>query len=235
MFESVQHPVTPHLSGSTALSYGLWRCKSCAAVCEAADGELALTCPRCAATITQRKPDSVSRCWAFLAAAGALYIPANLLAVTQTSSIFASQTDTILSGIVYLWLEGSWPLAVLVFVASIVVPLFKLLGLSYLLVSVHRRSRRNARRRTVLYRALELIGRWSMLDVYVITWLAALVHIQTLANITPGPGAIAFGAVVVLTMLATQSFDPRLIWDAIDAPRQHAVPQGHHLEIAGQP
>jgi paraquat-inducible protein A len=163
-----------------------------------------------------------------------MYIPANLLAVTQTSSIFESQSDTILSGIVYLWMDGSWLLAMLVFVASIVVPLFKLLGLSYLLISVHRRSRRHARRRTELYRALELIGRWSMLDVYVITWLAALVHIQTLANITPGPGAMAFGAVVVLTMLATQSFDPRLIWDAIDAPRQSSTPPGHHLEPEGQ-
>ena len=167
--------------------------------------------------VYRRKPYSVSRCWALLIAAAALYVPANLLPVTVTSSLFDTQSDTILSGIVYLWHEGSWPLAVLVFIASILVPLFKLVFLSCLLVSVQRRSARSPRGRTRVYRVLELVGRWSMLDVYVITWLAALVQIQSLATITPGPGAMAFGAVVVLTMLATRSFDPRLIWDPVAA------------------
>lgn len=113
-------------------------------------------------------------------------------------------------------MEGSWVLALLVFVASIVVPLSKLLVLSFLLVSVQRRSSRHLLQRTRLYRMLEVVGRWSMLDIYVITWLTALVQMQSFANITPGPGAMAFGAVVVLTMRATQCFDPRLMWDILD-------------------
>jgi paraquat-inducible protein A len=133
----------------------------------------------------------------------------------ETRSFFGVQNDTIFSGIVYLWLEGSWPLALLVFIASIVVPLSKLVILSYLLISVQRQSRWNPKRRAGLYHVLEVVGRWSMLDIFVVTLLAALVHIRGLANIEPGPGAAAFGAVVVLTMMATHSFDPRLIWDPL--------------------
>jgi paraquat-inducible protein A len=189
-------------------------------VCEAPPAASHRTCPRCGAKVHARKPDAVGRCWALLLAATALYIPANLLPVTRTRSFFGEQSDTILSGIVYLWLDGSWPLALLVFIASIVVPLSKLVILSYLLISVQRHSRHAPQHRLRLYRLLEIVGRWSMLDVYVVTLLAALVQIQALARITPGPGAVAFGAVVVLTMLATQCFDPRAIWDPLD-PATH--------------
>jgi paraquat-inducible protein A len=163
--------------------------------------------------VTPRKPDSVARSWAFLLAAAALYVPANLLPVTTTSSLLGAQTDTILSGILYLWHEGSWALAALVFVASIVVPMLKLVLLSTLLISVQQQSTRWVRQRQKLFRFLEAIGRWSMLDIFVVAMLAALVQIQNLAELQPGPGAIAFAAVVVLTMLATHSFDARLIWD----------------------
>ena len=210
-------PITPSspTAATTAASHGLWLCLSCGELCPAAAHSEQRPCPRCHAPVRERKPQSLSRCAALTLAAAALYLPANLLPVTYYSSLFDAQNDTILSGIVYLWLGGSWPLAVLVFIASIVVPLFKLMALGYLLLSVRRASTQHRIRRLRLYRALEAVGRWSMLDVYVITWLVALVHIQALATITPGPGAIAFGAVVVLTMLATQSFDPRLIWDAV--------------------
>ena len=222
-------PTGLKVEGATAASLGLWQCRACRAVCEAPRDTDTLECPRCNATVRQRLPDSVSRCWALLVAAIAMYIPANLLPVTVTSSIFDSQSDTIFSGIVYLWIEGSWPLATLVFVASMVVPLFKLLVLSYLLISVKRKSSLRPLHRTKLYRALEVIGRWSMLDVYIITWLAALVQIQALASITPGPGAMAFGSVVVLTMLATQSFDSRLIWAATDSHRALSSPLSSQL------
>ncbi|HKC44121.1 MAG TPA: paraquat-inducible protein A, partial [Burkholderiales bacterium] len=126
----------------------------------------------------------------------------------------------ILSGVVFLWVTGSWPLALIIFVASIVVPAAKLLALTYLLASVQRRSTWGQQQRTRLYRVVELVGRWSMVDIYVAAILAALVQFGGLMNIRPGPGAIAFGAVVVLTMFAAETFDPRLIWDP--AEREHA-------------
>ena len=208
----------------SALAAGLWRCRGCAAVClpppEARELGRA-RCPRCDAVVHPRLPDSVARSWAFLLAGTALYLPANLLPVTSTSSIGGRQFDTIFSGIVYFWKDGSYGLAALVFVASIVVPMTKLLLLSLLLISLQRHDRRWAVRRLKAWRVLELIGRWSMLDIFAITILAALVQVESLAELTPGPGAMAFGAVVVLTMLATHSFDPRLLFDK---PEGEAAP-----------
>ena len=211
------HPASPpDAPACSALAAGLWRCRGCAAVCvpppEAVEQGRA-RCPRCDAVVHPRKPEAIARAWAFLLAGTALYLPANLLPVTATSAIGGRQTDTIFSGIVYFWKDGSYGLAVLVFVASIVVPMTKLLLMSLLLISLQRHDRRWAQRRLKAYRALELIGRWSMLDIFAITMLAALVQVESLAELRPGPGAMAFGAVVVLTMLATHSFDPRLLFD----------------------
>jgi paraquat-inducible protein A len=155
-------------------------------------------------------------CWAFAIAAMILYIPANTLPIMETSSLFGSQNDTIMSGVVYLWRSGSWYLALVVFIASILVPMAKLLALILLLVSVQLRSCWQPLQRAKLYRMVELVGRWSMLDVYVVTLLVALVQLDALATIKPGPGALAFGAVVVLTLLAAMHFDPRLIWDSLE-------------------
>jgi paraquat-inducible protein A len=162
-----------------------------------------------------RKPDSIGRAWAFLIAAGLLYIPANVLPVMETGFLFGSQTDTIMSGVVYLWTSGSWPLAAIIFIASIMVPGSKLIALTFLLVSVQRRSTWSPLERTRLYRVVERVGRWSMVDIYVAAILTAIVQFQALAMIKAGPGAIAFGAVVVLTMFAAECFDPRLIWDPL--------------------
>jgi paraquat-inducible protein A len=176
-------------------------------------------CSRCGAHLHVRKPDSIARTWALLIAAMICYIPANVLPVMQTGSLFGSQTDTIMSGVVYLWSSGSWPLALLIFFASITVPALKMVALIFLLVSVQFRSAWRPKGRTRLYRVVEFVGRWSMLDIFVIGILVALVQFQALATIRPAPGALAFGAVVVLTMFAALSFDPRLIWDNID--KQH--------------
>lgn len=202
----------------SAASLGLLSCHTCGLVSRPPAPETEAHCPRCGSRLHFRKPYSIARTWALLIAAYILFIPANLMPVMETGSMFGSQRDTILSGVVYLWVTGSWPLAALVFFASIVVPLVKLIALTYLVVSVQRHSRALRAQRGTLYRLLEFIGRWSMLDIYVITLLSALVQIQTLAKITPGPGAVAFGAVVVLTMLAAMAFDPRLIWDSPGAP-----------------
>lgn len=173
-------------------------------------------CKRCGAPLHFRKPNSIQRTWAYLIAAYGLYLPANLLPITVTRSIFGTQRDTILSGVVYLWHSGSQAIALVVFVASIVVPLLKLFSLTLLVVSVQRRWHWDPLRRAKLYRFLELIGRWSMLDVYVVTILAALVRAESLATISPGSGVLAFASVVVLSMLATMAFEPRLIWDPVD-------------------
>ena len=142
-----------------------------------------------------------------------LYIPANVLPVTHTTYLGSTQSDTILSGVLYFVHSGSWHIALIIFVASLVVPALKLVVLSYLLVSVQRRSDRNLQERTRLYRITEVIGRWSMVDIYVVTVMVALLNLGRLADIDAGLGAVFFGAVVVITMFAANSFDPRLIWD----------------------
>ncbi|NML25273.1 paraquat-inducible membrane protein A [Zoogloea sp. G-4-1-14] len=177
-----------------------------------------LRCPRCGAPLHLRKPASITTTWALLLASALLYIPANLLPMMTTASLTGSQEDTILSGVVFLWESGSWPLALVVFFASVMVPLLKIFALSYLTASVQSRSRRGLLQRARLYRLVEFVGRWSMLDIYVITILVALVQFQGLATIQAGPAAVAFGAVVVLTMFAAMSFDPRLIWDPLSDP-----------------
>jgi paraquat-inducible protein A len=208
---------------TTASDAGLLSCPACELVSrpppEAADVFAAATarCPRCGAGVHPRKPDSIGRTWAFLIAAFVLYIPANALPIMDTSSLFDAQRDTILSGVVYLWTTGSWVTALIVFIASIVTPLLKLVTLSALVISVQRKSTWRPHLRARLYRVVSLVGRWSMLDIFVVAVLVALVQIQSIAVITAGPGAFAFGAVVVLTMFAAFSFDPRLIWDPVKA------------------
>ncbi len=201
-------------SARTAMARGLMTCHSCGLLLKASEHAGHASCPRCGSSVHLRKPDSLTRTWAFLISAIVLYIPANVLPVMNTSSLFGSEKDTILSGVVYLWTSGSWPLAVLVFIASIAVPMLKIMALVFLTLSAQLRSTWLMQRRTRIYRLVELVGRWSMLDIYVITILVALVQFNALATIQAGPAAVAFGSVVVLTMLAAISFDPRLIWDA---------------------
>jgi len=164
----------------------------------------------------RRKPDSLARTWALTLTAYILYIPANLLPVMTVMMSGRGEPDTILSGVKALLVGGMWPLALLVFFASITVPVLKLLVLTYLLLSVQFKSRWRPRERTVLYRITESVGRWSMIDIFVIAILAAVVKLGALATIEAGPGAVAFGGVVVVTMFAAMSFDPRLIWDGLD-------------------
>jgi paraquat-inducible protein A len=198
-----------------AAEYGLFVCQACELVSRAGHQENGSRCPRCGAHLRFRKPNSIARTWALLISAGILYVPANLLPIMETTSLFGTQRDTIMSGVVFLWTTGSWPLGLLVFFASIVVPMLKLIALTLLVISVQRRSTWRPQQRAQLFRLLEFVGRWSMLDIYVVALLVALVQIQSLASIKAGPGAVAFGAVVVLTMFSALSFDPRLIWDAV--------------------
>jgi paraquat-inducible protein A len=198
-------------------------CESCGLVLHSAAPDHAGYCPRCDQALHRRKPDSHARSWAFLIAAAILYIPANLLPVMRTSTLFEEQSNTILSGVVELWKGGAWDLAVIVFTASIAVPLVKMACLALLLFSSRAGTLGWRRERTRIYRMVEFIGRWSMLDVFVVALLLSLVRFGIVAEVHAGPGIVAFCAVVVLTMLSSMSFDPRLIWDA-GAARDGALP-----------
>ena len=210
------HAVNANSTAATAARAGFFTCHDCGLLSKPLAHAHGASCPRCGAALHLRKPDSLKRTWAFIVAAMILYIPAVLLPVMVTSTLFSAQSDTILSGVVYLWTTGSWLLAAIVFIASVVVPMLKILSLTYLAWSTQWCSPLIPRQRTRIYRTVEFVGRWSMLDIYVITILVSLVQFGSVATIEAGPGAIAFGAVIVLTMFAALSFDPRLIWDAVE-------------------
>lgn len=173
-----------------------------------------LTCGRCGAALHARKIDSLSRSWAFLLSSLVLYVPANLLPVMNTSMLGDGTDSTIMSGVLEFWQHGAWDIALIIFIASIAVPGIKFAALSLLLVTAQRNSGWARKERARLYRFIELIGYWSMLDVVVVALVAALVKFHALATIEPRAGILFFGLVVVSTMLSAMSFDPRLIWDA---------------------
>jgi paraquat-inducible protein A len=207
----------------TAMQLGLQGCETCGLVSRPEPGEEKGRCPRCGDMLEFRKRASIQRAWAFLLAAAICYVPANVLPVLKTTTAAGTDSDTILQGVVLLWSPTGWPLSLIVLVASIMIPSVKILALAYLLVAVQRRSAKSNEQRTRLYRTVEFIGRWSMVDVFVDTFTAALVQLQPLMSVEAGPGLVFFAAVVVLTMLAVESFDPRLIWDAASAMEaQHA-------------
>jgi paraquat-inducible protein A len=200
---------------STGLKLGLLYCQQCHATVRAGRVTYPL-CPRCHAHLHQRKPHSLVLTATLIACAAVLYIPANLLPVMNTRSLIDDERDTIMSGVIVLLQSGSWPIAILVFIASIVVPLLKILALAVLVFSAWRGSARRRLQRSELYRLVEFIGRWSMLDVYAVSLLVALVQIRSLAFISVGAGALAFASVVILTTVAARTFDERLLWDDVE-------------------
>lgn len=200
----------------TARQLGVLGCPVCGLVCRGATENTEVECPRCGQALHTRKPNSIARTWAYLVTAILMYIPANAMPIMRTRTLFDDRQDTIISGVLALWGTGSWDLALIVFVASVVVPLAKIGVLIVLLLSVQFGWVTGRRRRTRLFRLVEWVGQWSMLDIFVVVLMVALVQFSTLARIDPGPGAAAFGGVVVLTMFAAQAFDARLIWDAAE-------------------
>jgi paraquat-inducible protein A len=157
-------------------------------------------------------PARIRQVWALVIAASILYIPANLLPIMQITSFGGTSAHTIVGGVIELFQMGSWDIALVVLVASVMVPVFKLVALSVLLALTQFGAAHGLHKRTQIYRVVEFIGQWSMLDVFVVILLSALGQFGALLRIEPGSGAIAFGAVVILTMLAALSFDPRLAW-----------------------
>jgi paraquat-inducible protein A len=215
----------------TATEAGLLSCETCGLLVQPASAAEPGYCPRCGTELAARRHRSVERTWAFVIAATICYIPANLLPVLGTTTLGSTEYDTIMGGVVFLYTSGSWPLALVVLIASVMVPLGKLIALSYLLISVQRGWVPGGKERTRVYRMVEFVGRWSMLDVFVDTFTVALVQLNPLMSVQPGPGVLFFAAVVVLTMIAAATFDPRLIWDAgsRQAERQRRV---HHEEAS---
>lgn len=199
-------------TGQTAADQGLTGCPTCGLVNRLAPMGRSY-CIRCHEKLHKRLPNSLQRTWALLAASAIMYIPANVYPIMTTTSLGHSSTSTIIGGVVQLIQMGSWPIAAIIFIASVIVPVGKLFALVWLCLVVRRSNELNANSRTRLYRLTEFIGRWSMVDVFVVAILVALIRAGSLMSISPGPAALAFGAVVVLTMLAAMTFDPRLIWD----------------------
>ncbi len=205
----------------TAARTGLVCCETCRLLTKPADTAEPGHCPRCGALLESRRPHSIQYTWALVIAAAICYIPANVLPVLSTTTLGSTDSDTIMGGVVFLYTSGSWPLALIVLIASVMVPLGKLVALIYLLITVQRGSVGNNRQRTRLFRMVAFIGRWSMLDVFVDTFTVALVQLSPLMSVEPGPGGLFFAAVVVLTMIGAESFDPRLIWDSGASKADH--------------
>ena len=210
-------------AAATAAQAGLLSCDACQLLSRPASATEPGFCRRCGEKLEFRRHGSIQTTWALIIAAAICYIPANALPVLNTTTLGTSEGDTILGGVAFLYTSGSWPLALIVLVASVMIPLGKLVALVYLLITVQRGSVTSSHERTRLYRMVEFIGRWSMLDVFVDTFTVALVQLQPLMSVAPGAGVLFFAAVVVLTMLAAESFDPRLIWDAADP---YPIPHG---------
>ena len=203
------------------MQQGFHSCEGCGLLSRPASGEHEGHCPRCGHELTFRKQASLQRTWALLISAAICYIPANILPVLTTTTAAGAESDTILQGVVLLWSPTGWPLSLIVLIASVMIPLAKIAALAYLLISVQRGSVRNNEQRVRLYRIVEIVGRWSMVDVFVDTFTASLVQLQPLMAVEPASGLVFFAAVVVLTMLAALSFDPRLIWDPSSSKEVH--------------
>jgi paraquat-inducible protein A len=212
MMSSVSTP-----SNTSAMEAGLVSCHSCDLLSDSRGmNQHALQCPRCSASLHSRKTNSLARTWALVIAAFILYIPAMVLPITKVTSLGIVQDDTIMSGVILFIQSGSWEIALVIFVASIIVPMMKLLILVYLLISVQKKSLWRQRDRAKMYRLTEFVGRWSMVDIYVVTILVALVNLGVIADIDAGPAAFYFAAVVIITIFAARAFDPRLIWDDVE-------------------
>jgi paraquat-inducible protein A len=196
-----------------ALDFGLVLCRTCGLAVSYVSVGAERRCPRCQSRIAHRTPSSTEMTLGWLIAGIVFYIPANLLPVMHTSGLLGETDSTIVGGILEFWRSGDWDIALLIFIASVAVPFTKFIAIGLLLLTVRKNSRWEQRQRTGLYRIVEVIGYWSMLDVIVVALTSALMQFQVLGTAEPRAGIAFFCAVVVVTMLSALSFDPRLIWD----------------------
>jgi paraquat-inducible protein A len=199
-------------SSLRAAARGLAGCQTCGKVSPVSLGH----CPRCGSHLHLRKPNSIHRTIALMLAAVALYIPANILPMMTMVELGEVTSNTIIGGTIYFWKGGAYPIALVIFTASILIPLLKIIALSWLCLAATGKLHPSPAMLGRIYWFTELLGRWSMVDICVVGILVALVQLGNYMSVTPGPGALAFGGVVVFTMFAAMSFDPRLLWDRYD-------------------
>jgi paraquat-inducible protein A len=185
-------------------------------VCEKVSPAALVNCPRCGSHLHVRKPDSITRTMALVVAAALMYVPANLLPILTTRELGISTESTIIAGLVQFWSSGSYPIAIVIFTASILIPLLKIVALLWLCAAAKGLVPHSAKILGKVYWITELLGRWSMVDIFVVAILVTMVQLGNYMSITPGPGALAFGGVVMLTMFAAMSFDPKLLWDQLE-------------------
>ena len=220
--EAVWERIRPRQTVDThAQRHSLLGCDTCFQVDHAAPED---PCSRCGDILHKRKPNSLARSWAFTIAATILYAPSNIFPIMHVTKLSHTESYTIFGGLKELAKVGLWPLAILVFCASIAIPVFKLIALTLMLIQTQSLTSKHLHQRTSLYRVIDFIGRWSMVDVFVVSILVALVRFGWLTQVTADWGVIYFAAVVVLTMLAVKSFDPRLMWDAAKAKQSSHSP-----------
>jgi paraquat-inducible protein A len=202
----------PSLLALTAREAGLVACRRCTRVWSMGQA----TCGRCGSPLVSRDLRSLSRVWAWWAAGLMAYVPANLYPMLETRTLFTVRSDTIVRGAIDILLHGNVGIAVIILVASVLIPIGKFVAIAFLALSVRSTSRVPARHRMRLYEVVEYIGRWSMIDVFVVAILSSLVQFNLVASVSPGPAALTFALSVIFTMLSAQAFDPRLIWDSIE-------------------
>lgn len=195
-----------------AVDFGLASCHTCGKVSK----EELKKCPRCGSRLLIRKPDSIQRTLALMIAAGVLYIPANTLPIMTVVELGVVTENTIVSGMISFWNQKAYPIAIVIFTASILIPFLKIVALTWLCLAASGKMRSSPAMLGKIYWFTELLGRWSMVDIFVVGILVALVQLGNYMTITAGAGALAFAGVVILTMLAAMSFDPRLLWDRLD-------------------
>jgi paraquat-inducible protein A len=196
----------------SAMGQGIAGCHTCGLAVKM-DDQAETECPRCGSEVHYRKHNSISRAWAFLISAFVMYLPANTEPMMRTTALGSTEGDTIMSGVLYFLSHGDWYLAVVIFAASVMLPLLKIMAIAYLLISIQRGSAVRSQQKTNLYKLAEILGKWSMLDIFVVALMVALIQLGNLTSIHPGAACIAFAAVVILTMFAEMALDPKLIWD----------------------
>lgn len=200
---------------------GLAGCHTCCKV----SPETEHHCPRCGTPLHTRKPNSVQRTMALLLAASALYVPANALPIMTVSEFGDTEPTTIVQGMVDFWKSGAYPIALVIFTASIFIPLLKILALLWLCAAASGKVDPSPKTLSKVYWMTEVMGRWSMVDIFVVAILVAMVQLGSLMTVVPGPAALAFGGVVILTMFSAMSFDPRLLWDQVESKESDPQPQ----------
>jgi paraquat-inducible protein A len=190
---------------------GLASCHVCEKVTSIAEGK----CPRCGTRLHMRKPDSITRTIAFLIGGAALYVPANMLPILSTRELGVMTDSTIVEGMIQFWNAGSYPIAIVIFTASLFIPILKIIALLWLCAAAKGWVPHTAKVLGRVYWVTELLGRWSMVDIFVVAILVSMVQLGNYMRVTPGPGALAFAGVVLLTMFSAMSFDPKLLWDRL--------------------